>query len=99
MEVEAHVEGPSLEKRTDQPDYLVCRRDVNVTAASPAEFLDIERRSHPLAIAAFEVLERTDRNEMAEDQLRQILEKGNEDRSAFRSTSRYVVVTATGRTP
>lgn len=73
------------------------QHELAFTAASPAEFLDIERRSHPLAVAGFEVLQRTGRDEMAHDQLRQILEDGNEDKSAFKSTSRYVVVTAARR--
>lgn len=73
------------------------QHELAFTAASPEEFLDIERRSHPLAIAGFEVLERMGRDEMAHGQLRRILEDGNEDRSAFKSTGRYVVVTAARR--
>lgn len=73
------------------------QHELAFTAASPDEFLNIERRSHPLAVAGFEILERAGRGEEAYDQLRRILEDGNEDKSAFKSTSRYVVVTAARR--
>ncbi len=67
------------------------------TGASPAAYLEAERTSHPLAIAAFEVLERAGQAEQARERLLRILEEENEDAAAFRSTSRYVVVTATRR--
>ena len=73
------------------------QHELAFTAKSPAEYLDLVRRTHPLAVAAFEALERAGQDEMAHDQLLRILENGNEDDTAFRSTSRYVVVTATGR--
>lgn len=73
------------------------QHELAFTATSPAEYLDLERRSHPLAVAGFEVLERAGQDELAHDQLLRILQDGNEDETAFRSTSRYVVVTATGR--
>ena len=64
------------------------------TAPSPHDFLEAERTSHPLAIAGFEVLERLGQAEPARMQLLRILEEGNEDATAFRSTSRYIIVTA-----
>ena len=67
------------------------------TGASPAAYLEAERTSHPLAIAAFEVLERAGQAELARERLLRILEEESEDATAFRSTSRYVVVTATRR--
>ena len=65
------------------------------TAASPAAYLEAERTSHPMAIAGFEVLDRVGQAELAHERLLRILEEGNEDAMAFRSTSRYVVITAT----
>lgn len=74
--------------------FSIEQHELVFTAASPAEFLAVERKDHPLAVAGFEILERTGRDEEAHEQLRRILEDGNEDASAFKSTSRYVVVTA-----
>jgi SAM-dependent methyltransferase len=65
------------------------------TAASPAAYLDAERTSHPMAIAGFEMFERTGQADTAREQLLRILEHDNEDSTAFRATSRYVVATAT----
>jgi len=67
------------------------------TDASPAAYLEAERTNHPMAIAGFDVLERAGQSEAAGERLLQILEEGNEDATAFRCTSRYVVVTARGR--
>jgi len=71
------------------------RHELAFTAASPAAYLEAERTSHPMAIAGFEMLERVGQAEPARQRLLRILEEGNEDTTAFRSTSRYVVVTAT----
>lgn len=81
----------------DAMSLRIEQHELAFTASSPAEYLDLERRSHPLAVAGFEILERAGHAERANDQLLQILEDGNEDDTAFRSTSRYVVVTVTGR--
>jgi SAM-dependent methyltransferase len=67
------------------------------TDVSPAAYLEAERTSHPLAVAGFEVLERAGHADLASERLLQILQDGNEDPAAFRSTSSYVVVTATRR--
>ncbi len=69
--------------------------DIVFTAASPAAYLDAEQTSHPMAIAGFEMLERTGQADKAREQLLRILEHDNEDSTAFRATSRYVVATAT----
>jgi hypothetical protein len=73
------------------------RHELVFTGASTAEYLERQRLRHPLAVVGFEVLERAGHAEAAKDQLRQILEDGNEDKNAFRSTSRYVVVSASRR--
>jgi SAM-dependent methyltransferase len=65
------------------------------TAASPAAYLEEDRTNHPLAIAGYEVLDRAGQAEAAREQLLRILEDGNEDVTAFRCTSRYLVVSAT----
>lgn len=70
------------------------QHELAFTAASPQEFLEAQRTSHPLAIAGFELLERLGQAEPARTRLLRILEEGNEDATAFRSTSRYIVVTA-----
>jgi ubiquinone/menaquinone biosynthesis C-methylase UbiE len=69
--------------------------DIVFTAASPEAYLEAERTSHPMAIAGFEVLERTGQADTARAQLLRILQRDNEDAGAFRATSRYVVATAT----
>jgi SAM-dependent methyltransferase len=67
------------------------------TDASPAAYLEEVCTSHPMAVAAFEVLERVGQAERARERLLRILESGNEDPTAFRCTSEYVVVTASRR--
>lgn len=74
------------------------RRDELVFAApSPAAFLEAEIGSHPLAVAAFAVLERTGQAARARERLLRLLTEHNEDEGRFRSTSRYVVLQATAR--
>ena len=70
------------------------QHELAFTAASPQAFFEAQRTSHPVAIAGFEVLERLGQAEPARTRLLRILEEGNEDATAFRSTSRYIVVTA-----
>ena len=64
-------------------------------AASPAAYLEAELTSHPMVIAGFEVLEQVGQAELARERLLRTLQEGNKDSTAFRSTSRYVIVTAT----
>ena len=68
--------------------------ELSFTGASPAEFLEDQRTSHPMAVAGFDVLERLGQADAARDTLLDILTQGNEDPRAFRATARYVVVTA-----
>jgi SAM-dependent methyltransferase len=64
-------------------------------APSIDEFMRIEGENHPIAIAAQPVLERAGRVEEVREGMRRIYEEGNEDPSAFRLTSNYVVATFT----
>ena len=66
------------------------------TAASPAAFVDAEGANHPVAVTGRRAVEQAGGDL---DQMRQrlvsALEEGNEDPSAFRATSRYLVFTLT----
>jgi len=64
------------------------------TAESPAAYLDEESHEHPLWLAGRAVLERRGELDPFRERALAILEDGNEDPSAFRVTSRYVVATA-----
>jgi SAM-dependent methyltransferase len=60
-------------------------------APSVDEFMRIEGENHPLAIAARPVLEGAGRADEVREGMRRIYEEANEDPSAFRITSSYVV--------
>ena len=64
------------------------------TAKSAREYVDAEVANHPLAVAGGAVLERHGEAEAVRDHVLSIYEAANEDRDAFRVTSRYVVATA-----
>lgn len=61
------------------------------TAPSPAEYLDREASSHPVALAGLGVLSQRGMADEARGQFLEILQRGNEDPSGFRCTSRYIV--------
>jgi ubiquinone/menaquinone biosynthesis C-methylase UbiE len=63
-------------------------------AASPSEFVDTELRVHPAWIAARAVLEPRGEMEAVRERALRIFEDANEDPSAFRVTSDYVVAVA-----
>lgn len=63
-------------------------------ASSPAEFLDTELRVHPAWIAARSVLEPRGAMQSLRERVLDVFEDANEDPSAFRVTSDYVVVVA-----
>jgi SAM-dependent methyltransferase len=63
-------------------------------AASPQEFLETELRVHPGWIAARAALEPRGEMQLVRERALQIFEAANEDPTAFRITSRYVVATA-----
>jgi hypothetical protein len=60
---------------------------------SATSYLDLETRNHPIAVSGFAVLEAAGRAEPARQRLLEILQAGNEDSSAFRTTSTYVIAT------
>ena len=64
------------------------------TATSPEAYLEAEGRSHPLAVAGFDVLRQRGQAEEARDRLVKVLKDHNEEPQGFRSTSRYAVVIA-----
>ena len=70
------------------------RHELIFEAESPAAYLEAERTNHPLAVVGFEVFEQVGQSAAASKQLLRILEEGNEDPTAFRCTSRYIVVSA-----
>ena len=57
-------------------------------------YLDGEMADHPMALAGRAVLERQGQSEAVRARMLEVLEAGNEDPGAFRTTSRYVIVTA-----
>lgn len=63
---------------------------------SPDEYLDVESRNHPLAVAGLQILEQAGQAQMVRRRLLEILKRGNEGPGAFRATSHYVVVAASG---
>ncbi|MGI8413823.1 MAG: class I SAM-dependent methyltransferase [Solirubrobacteraceae bacterium] len=65
------------------------------TAASAREYLEADSRHHPQALAGRAALERSGDAEEVLERGVEILDAGNEDPSAFRVTSRYIVATAT----
>ena len=64
------------------------------SAGSPEEYLDAELEHHPLARTGFGALREHGAADAAHAALLQVLRDHNESSDAFRSTSRYVVVTA-----
>lgn len=69
----------------DGPHQLI------VEATSAEDFLDSELTNHPLAVSGFAALERHGLASEAYKHLLQVVREHNEDDSAFRSASRYVV--------
>lgn len=64
-------------------------------AASPQAYLDGVQLKHPLAVGAFEAMSRVGADpDQARTAMLEVLTAGNEDMSAFRTTSRYVVYVA-----
>jgi SAM-dependent methyltransferase len=66
------------------------------TSASPEEYADLQLAHHPAWVEARELLEQSGRWDSARSELIELFASANEDPSAFRMTSRYVVATATG---
>lgn len=67
------------------------------TAPSPEDYLEVESANHPMAIAAFDLLQQRGQADAARARLLQVLRDNNEDTEGFRCTSRYVVLIARRR--
>jgi hypothetical protein len=64
------------------------------TARSARDFLEEQSRDHPPAIAGLGLLAKFGKAEQVRGELLEILENGNEDPTAFRATTRYIVAVA-----
>lgn len=73
------------------------RHELVFTSPSPQAFLDAELANHPLAVAGLQVLQRSGDVHSARDRLLRLVTEHNEDLEGFRSTSRYVVLSASAR--
>ena len=74
--------------RTEQDEHTL-----QFSAASVDDYLDTELRNHPMAVGGMSVLGPLGQADALREHLHRILTDANEDRSAFRATSRYVVTT------
>jgi SAM-dependent methyltransferase len=72
-------------------DVSVEEHAISFSAPSAEAFVDNESENHPLAVAALPVLEGAGRAAELRQRLLRLYEEANEDPSAFRVTSRYVV--------
>jgi ubiquinone/menaquinone biosynthesis C-methylase UbiE len=72
-------------------------RRLAFTAPSVREFLDAEMANHPLSVAGRAILEPRGEAQAVYETMREVFEAANEDPSAFRATSDYVVATARRR--
>jgi SAM-dependent methyltransferase len=75
-------------------DVRVREHTLAFTAPSPEAYLEGESASHPLWVAARPVLEAAGTLDTVRAEALAVLAAGNEDRRAFRVTSRYVVALA-----
>jgi hypothetical protein len=66
---------------------------LSFTAPFPEAWFDEGGRSHPMGIAGRRALEAAGRADAVRSETLAVLRAGNEDPSAFRATSRYVVAT------
>jgi hypothetical protein len=64
------------------------------TGASAREYLESEGEHHPMAVASRAMLERSGEGPAVFERMLAIFEAGNEDPTAFRVTSRYIVAVA-----
>lgn len=74
--------------------WLAGQHEIAFEAESPAEYLEAETKTHPLAVQGFQLLQQHGRAEEMTARLLEILTEHNEDRAGFRVTSRYVVMLA-----
>jgi len=73
---------------------VVGHHELVFTAPSPQAYLEAEQAEHPAAISALEVLTQQGMADQARARLLGVLQEQNEDPSAFRATSRYLVLAA-----
>lgn len=66
---------------------------LSFSAASPRAYLDEQLAHHPMWLAAAPALERSGRTEEVLTEVERLFTTGNEDASAFRTTSTYHLVT------
>jgi ubiquinone/menaquinone biosynthesis C-methylase UbiE len=86
-------ERESLSDLFKPHDFSVSISDHSLAFHAPSvdEFMQIEGENHPVAVGARPVLDGAGRTEEVREGMRRIYEEGNEDPSAFRVTSGYVV--------
>jgi ubiquinone/menaquinone biosynthesis C-methylase UbiE len=66
---------------------------LSFTGTSPREWVEEEARNHPLQVAGAAVLEPRGEADAVRKQVLEVFEAANEDPSAFKVTSRYVIAT------
>ena len=71
----------------------LAEHELAYTATSSEQFLNLSSR-HPMAMSGLALLDQAGKGEQARAHLLSILQKGNEDPSAFRATSRYIIAVA-----
>lgn len=67
---------------------------LSFTGQSPREWAEEEARNHPLQVAGAAVLEPRGEAQAVREQILEVFEAANEDPSAFKVTSRYVIAIA-----
>ncbi|MDT7606408.1 MAG: hypothetical protein QOG96_911 [Pseudonocardiales bacterium] len=69
------------------------REELTITAASAAAYLELQSRSHPLAISGLAVVDRHGDGTALRAHLLDVLENGNESDTHFHTTSHYLITT------
>lgn len=67
---------------------------ISFTGGSPRGWVEEETRHHPLQVAGAAVLEPRGEADAVREQILEVFEAANEDPSAFKVTSRYIIATA-----
>jgi hypothetical protein len=70
---------------------LLSTHEIAFTASSPQAYLEAQRDEHPMAVTGFRVLQQLGKDDEAGVRLLAVLTEHNEDPTAFRATSRYVL--------
>jgi ubiquinone/menaquinone biosynthesis C-methylase UbiE len=71
------------------------QHSVSFTAPTAKDYLEDQLENHPVAVSGMGALEQLGRAELLRERSLEIFENANEDRTAFRITSEYVVAVAT----